>query len=218
MKRTIPATLAVAFLFVSAGMAAESMLTGHHPDKPMDVRHTTFYLGDKVQDRWKDNPDLPADPQRTIVAQSFTLDKPATVDRIEFFFYRTAEAPEEGIDLRIETDDAGKPFGFIVDAAAKASVPPTKGATEYQNFVFDTPVKLDPGTYWIVLEKKPNADPSKHLFYPFALGDIDRATKTRSDGYAGGHAAIKESQGGEEGNWRVLPKADAFFGVYGRWR
>lgn len=75
----------------------------------------------------------------------------SSVDNISFYHTKSG-SPSHGIEVRIETDNSGKPSGTLVDPLASVIITPVASTDNY--YVFNDSIPVTEGsTYWIVQQR-----------------------------------------------------------------
>jgi hypothetical protein len=155
--------------------------------------------------------------------QSFTLESPATVGRVEVCIYRIPEirAP---LRLSVRADAQGVPGAAPLVAAAVAAFDPWEHPDQvcshvlqgYYRFVFDRPLSLAAGAYWLVLEMDPAGQPLSSTRWgdpPSASGYALALTVSASEHYPRGCYMTWDGSA-----WRRVENhgkaVSAFFGVF----
>ena len=143
---------------------------------------------------------------REKVAQSFQVSSGAiTCAKVALYLSKTG-LPTDNITCTIETDDAGKPSGTLVDVNATKLLAASTIAVgpDWVEFAFAGTFSLSQSTtYWIVLARSGARDESKYVGWRFVHGT--------GDTYADGNFEEQNS-----GTWEnvVDTEADADFKVY----
>jgi hypothetical protein len=123
-------------------------------------------------------PNQPANPERTELAQIFTLSEPAAIHRVEVNkVYSGVRGPElrEAIRFRLETvNESGLPSGeMLVPESDWTEQWPTTD-WRYYHYELRHSQRLEPGRYALVMTK-PAEDPAEHLHANFPSFDLDAA-------------------------------------------
>ena len=145
-------------------LPAMPVLAGYHPHhlSVWKERQSSWGFGDLATENGKAG--------RSKMAQGFVLAKKSLVKSADVFLY-PSEGAEEAVLLSIRTDAGGVPGGELAAPEARARFDPiekwasiNRQLQGYYAFNFEKPLSLDPGRYWMVLEKEP-ADPAKKRSY-----------------------------------------------------
>jgi len=154
-------------------------------------------------------------------AQSFALQSAAQISRVELCFYRSPDVCRP-VALSLRPDDGGKPGERPVNANAVAVFNPwdnpeglSVSLQGYYTFIFDRPLALDPGAYWLVFEMDPSGQPASSTKYgdprPSCYGPL--LAVNACERYPHGHYMTWEAH-----RWRAVEKngrpVSAFFGVF----
>ena len=191
----------------------EAMLAGHRPGDPRAESVGMEVAGDIRKDPWRDGDSSYTGPQRTELAQTFTIEKPCTAHRIEVFLNDSegAFAIRKTVRLRIvKLSEDGLPTeDEVVGADGFAATEADSRYWRYRYFEFLRSVKFDPGRYAIVFSK-PAEGPAEFFHARFPA--------VKADELPGEYLATREHPARDGSGFRWTKASDRVvcFGVYGR--
>jgi len=190
----------------------EVMLAGHRPGDPRAESVGMEVAGDIRKDPWRDGDASYTGPQRTELAQTFTMEKPCTVHRIEVFLNDSegAFAIRKPVRLRIvKLSEDGLPTeDEVVGADGFAATEADSRTWRYRHFEFLRSVKFDPGRYAIVFSK-PAEGPAEFFHARFPA--------IKADKLPGEYLATREHPARDRSGFRWTKASERVicFGVYG---
>ena len=190
----------------------DAMLAGHRPGDPRAQSVGMQVAGDIRKDPWRDGDASYTGPQRTELAQTFTIDKPCTVHRIEVFLNdsEAAFAIRKPVSIRlVSVGEDGLPADDqLVGVDGFAAVYVDSRTWRYRHFELKRSVNLNPGRYALVFTKPPE-DPAERFHTRFPA--------VKAQKLPGEHIAMRETpaRDGKEPGWKKDATRVICFGVYG---
>ena len=155
----------------------EVKLAGYRPDFPRKESLGTLVAGDILADPSNHDDHWGAGPQRSELAQTFTLKKSARVHRVELYMTdsKGAFAIRKPAQISIiKLDGDGLPGDeVVVSAEAFAPIWADPRSWRYGRFDLHKSRVLDPGRYAIVITKHVE-DPTEYFHVRFAAMDSSR--------------------------------------------
>ncbi|MAE64056.1 MAG: hypothetical protein CMJ18_07250 [Phycisphaeraceae bacterium] len=193
-------------------VSQERMLAGYHPDAPRNESVGVEVAGDRFRDPRKDGEPSRSGPQRSELMQTFTLDAPARIHRVELYMTDSPGAFAVRTPVRIALvglGEDGLPSDRIVASTSDFAATWVDDRTwSYRLFEMLESKMLDPGRYALVLSK-PAEDPSEYFHARFTAVDADRLP--------GEHIAFRNQPDHRRGafEWSMDRTKVLCFGVYG---
>ena len=190
----------------------EVKLAGYRPDFPRKESLGTLVAGDILADPSNHDDHWGAGPQRSELAQTFTLKKSARVHRVELYMTdsKGAFAIRKPAQISIiKLDGDGLPGDeVVVSAEAFAPIWADPRSWRYGRFDLHKSRVLDPGRYAIVITKHVE-DPAEYFHVRFAAMDSSRLPGE----YVMTREYATEISGASEWNKNIARVIG--FGVYG---
>ncbi|MFH0965295.1 MAG: hypothetical protein V2A58_14940, partial [Planctomycetota bacterium] len=190
----------------------ESLLAGYRPDAPLKEQADVEIAGDLRKEPWADGGASYTGPQRTELAQTFTITRPVKVNRIEVYLRDSegAFAIRKPVKLSIvKVDASGLPSEDVaVGEKGFAPIEADSRSWRYAHFETRGSAHLGPGRYALVFRKAPEA-PEENFHTRFV--------SVPSAKVSGEYIASREmpGAGGEAFRWRKEADHVLCFGVYG---
>ena len=137
----------------------EKMLAGFHPGNPFGDKTGMEFVGDYRKAPWRNGDASFTGPQRTDLAQTFTVHRPSTVHRIEAYLRDSegAFAIRKSVQVSIvRLGEDGLPSDSeVLSAEAFAPTWADSRRWRYDGFELKRSAKLEPGRYALVFSKLP---------------------------------------------------------------
>jgi len=192
-------------------MAEDVMLAGYRPNYPEKRAHGFEVVGDLRMSPWSGGADSYTGPQRSELAQTFTVKSATKVHRVEVCLNDREGAHTFRKPVRIaiaKLNDDGLPGVRVAGFTDFAPIYISHGSWRYVHFEIYTPVKLEPGRYALVFSKQPEAPEE---FYH------TRAPSLASSKMPGEYICRRESpaRAGENYGWKKVPERIIPFGLFG---
>ena len=190
----------------------EKMLAGFHPGNPFGDKTGMEFAGDYRKAPWRDGDASFTGPQRTELAQTFTIKRPSTVHRVEAYLRDSegAFAIRKPIQVRIvKLGEDGLPTdNEVLSTSAFAPTWADSRSWRYASFELKRSAKLQPGTYALVFTKPPE-DPSEFYHARFVAAAAEKLP--------GEYVAARETpaRGANDVIWKKDADKVICFGVYG---
>ena len=148
---------------VFPGETPEARLAGDKPAKPEQSCDREQVIGDLWDAPWQTP--VPKGTYGTEVAQGFTVDRPATVHRVEVCLkYAGVRGPDmrEAVQMRlVRADDRGLPTGEVIVPESGFTPMWVDTNWSYKSHELLRSCRLEPGRYALVLSK-PREDPLEY--------------------------------------------------------
>ena len=190
----------------------EKMLSGCHPGNPFGEKTGMEVVGDCRKAPWRDGDASFTGPQRTELAQTFTIKRPCTLHRVEAYLKDSegAFALRKPIQVRIVTlgKDGLPTDNEILSTDAFAPTWADSRSWRYASFELMRSAKLEPGRYALVFTKPPE-DASEFYHAEFVAAD---AAKLPGESLACRETPARDADGV---TWKKDPGRVICFGVYG---
>jgi len=190
----------------------EKMLAGYRPADPSAERVGMEIAGDIRKDPWRDGDASFRGPQRTELAQTFTIERPCTIHRLEVYLNDSegAFAIRKPISVSVaRLGQDGLPAGDeVVSADGFAPIYADSRTWRYRHFELKRSVKLDPGRYALVFTKPPE-DPSERFHTRFPA--------VKAENLPAEYVATRETPARDDKvpQWKKDATRVICFGVYG---